>query len=147
MASIGSYGEEEVVQDVTIRPKSTRDGACAAATTTTTSSSSSSSSSDKSHGVYVGDEIWNSIASNRSSVFLHVAVISESLFAAKKGSVPNVILTQGLLESGDALYGVVPMIRYDRIPAHFRQRYLLSDILPEGWITPDPLDGKPKYIK
>jgi hypothetical protein len=144
VTSIGSYGEEEVVQEVVIRPKSRRDGACTTTSTTTAATTTAAAAAERNdtRTVFLGDEIWNSIAGNRSSVFLHTAAVSESLFTARNGGSPNVILTQGLLESGDALYGTVPMIRFDRIPAHFRQRYLLSDVLPEGWITPDPLDGE-----
>lgn len=48
-------------------------------------------------------------------------------------------ITSTLIRSGAALYDVINMVKYDRIPKHFRQRYLLSDF---GWVDIDENDKK-----
>lgn len=43
-----------------------------------------------------------------------------------------------LIRSGNALYDVIGMVKYDNVPKHFRQRYLLSDF---GLVTPSQEEG------
>lgn len=43
-----------------------------------------------------------------------------------------------MMRAGEALYGVIKMIKYNKIPAYFRHRYLLSDL---GWISMTEEEG------
>ena len=43
-----------------------------------------------------------------------------------------------IFKSGAALYGIIKMVKYDKIPKHFQHRYLLSDF---GLVDLDPLTG------
>lgn len=103
-------------------------------------SSKRSSENDGSYSAVVkaSDNVWEQLSSNRSSVYLHVLLLkSRSDTADHRNTVE--IVNSKVLNSGDALYGVVGLVKYDKIPRHFKHRYLLSDFgmvdIPEeeGW--------------
>lgn len=76
---------------------------------------------------------WQHLASNKTSVFLHV------LLARSGGSsASREVINSKVFSSGEALHGVVGMVKYDKIPRSFRQRYLLSDF---GWVNISALEG------
>jgi hypothetical protein len=66
-----------------------------------------------------------------TSVFLHVLVLKDrgtpiiNPETGKEEALDEI--TSTMLNKGEALYGVVNLVKYDKIPKHFRQRYLLSD--------------------
>lgn len=76
--------------------------------------------------------VWQQLVSNKTSVYLHVLLMRSGL------SDRDVSITSKTLERGDALHGVVGMVKYDKIPRQFRQRYLLSDF---GLVEVSPLEG------
>lgn len=71
----------------------------------------------------VASRFWKQIKSNKTDVFLHVVMISSDNMDDQ--------INHTAISSGKALYGHVRMIKYDKIPKSYRQRYLLSDF---GWV-------------
>ena len=76
---------------------------------------------------------WQHLASNKTSVFLHVL-----LTRSGSSSSSREVINSKVISSGEALHGVVGMVKYDKIPRSFRQRYLLSDF---GWVNISALEG------
>ena len=72
--------------------------------------------------VVVSKPMWNNIHSNSTtkSIYLHVLI--------RKSQIEKVDnITYNMFKEGSALYGVVNMIKFDKIPKSFKHRYLLSD--------------------
>ena len=82
------------------------------------------------------ERIWAALHGNRSDVFLHVLAVRGDGAYADSGA--NV--TAAAQQEGDALHGVVRMVKYDVIPKYFKHRYLLAD-LGSGWADEDPDDA------
>ena len=76
---------------------------------------------------------WQHLAFNKTSVFLHVL-----LTRSVSSSASREVINSKVFSSGEALHGVVGMVKYDKIPRSFRQRYLLSDF---GWVNISALEG------
>lgn len=89
--------------------------------------------SNGTHRVVAPSTVWREVEANRTTVFLHVVLMRGGLAAV------NGVVDKKVLSRGDALYGAVRMIKHDRIPRHFRMRYLLADF---GLAEVSPLDGK-----
>lgn len=79
--------------------------------------------------------IWTPLRENRTDVFLHVLLIKH---AGEKRPLPREV-TQAMISKGEALYAVVSLVKYDKIPKTFRQRYLLSDL---GLVAVTALEGE-----
>jgi len=77
--------------------------------------------------------VWQNLASNKTSVFIHVL-----LTRASASSPQREVINSKVFSSGEALHGVVGMVKYDKIPRSFRQRYLLSDF---GWVNISSMEG------
>eukprot|EP01032_Pedospumella_encystans_P015608 gene15608-17839_t len=77
---------------------------------------------------------WQHLASNKTSVFLHVL-----LTRSGGSSSSREVINSKVFNSGEALHGVVGMVKYDKIPRSFRQRYLLSDF---GWVNISTLEAE-----
>mmetsp|Transcript_17412 Transcript_17412/g.29188 ORF Transcript_17412/g.29188 Transcript_17412/m.29188 type:complete len:634 (-) Transcript_17412:189-2090(-) len=85
-----------------------------------------SNSSDLS--IYVKNKkIWQALQNNQSSVYLHALTVKHT----DDGVPPDTINTE-TMNSGQGAYGVVPLVKYDVIPKHFRHRCLLEDLGFEG---------------
>lgn len=80
--------------------------------------------------------VWKEIESNRTLVFLHVVLMRAPVSSNVRNAVQ--VVDQKSISSGEALYGVVGLIKHDKIPRHFYKRYLLADV---GWATMSPLEG------
>ena len=78
-------------------------------------------------------DVWKNLRNNRSEVHLHVLVI--------KGGVDRDDITSSLVRSGNVLYGVINMVKFDRIPRYFKHRNLLSDL---GLVAIDAEEGNQK---
>ena len=72
--------------------------------------------------------MWSVVTSNRTDLYLHVLLVASE----------SDVITATMVSQGVALYGNVKMIKYDKIPKSFRQRYLLSDF---GWVNVSDLDA------
>lgn len=92
--------------------------------------------------------MWNNIHSNSTtkSIYLHVLI--------RKSNIEKVNnITHNLFKEGSALYGIVNMIKLDKIPKSFKHRYLLSDFGLVNISESDkiklqmPLDTKITYWK
>jgi len=60
------------------------------------------------------------------------------LTRASASSPQREVINSKVFSSGEALHGVVGMVKYDKIPRSFRQRYLLSDF---GWVNISSMEG------
>ena len=105
-------------------------------------------------------KIWKQLHNNSSQVYLHV-LLSRHRYPSNSHTMDNSELDQfvpssgsdsptitsasadtinrSMLESGEALHGVVGLVKFDKVPKHFRHRYLLSDF---GWVNVSTEDGK-----
>ncbi len=77
--------------------------------------------------------VWQQLTTNSTDVFLHALLVRSDLAAANK------VLDKKAFSRGEALHGVVRMVKHDKIPRHFRQRYLLSDF---GLVNISAVEGK-----
>jgi hypothetical protein len=87
-------------------------------------------SNNLTENVVVQKNIWNKIISNKTEVFLHVLLIKQNFQNNLKKDTQlhqNMIITTKMLSSGNVLHGSVRLIKHDKIPKYFKQRYLLSD--------------------
>ena len=84
------------------------------------------------NGTVISPKFWIPIQSNKSEVFLHALLVKQDSDAEVNE------ITQKMIKSGEALYAVVGLIKYDVIPRNFRQRYLLSDF---DLVKITPLEG------
>jgi len=78
--------------------------------------------SNDNNNIVISKPMWNNIHSNSTtkSVYLHVLI--------RKSQIEKVDnITYNMFKEGSALYGVVNMIKFDKIPKSFKHRYLLSD--------------------
>lgn len=74
------------------------------------------------NNIAISNSMWNNIQSNSTtrSIYFHVLI--------RKSHIEKVNnITSNLFKEGSALYGVVNMIKFDKIPKSFKHRYLLSD--------------------
>jgi hypothetical protein len=76
------------------------------------------------------DTVWREVESNKTSVYLHVVLVRSTEGIA--------IVNKQSLSGGKALYGVVRLIKHDKIPRSYKKRYLLSDL---GMAEVSELDG------
>ena len=74
-------------------------------------------------------QIWAHLRKNSTSVFLHVLALraDQEKVVNGKGEFPHNNITSKLIEKGDALYGVVRLLKYDYIQKSQLARYLLHD--------------------
>jgi hypothetical protein len=86
--------------------------------------------------VNASSAIWKEIGANKTSVYLHV-VLTRCSASAAATSVS--VVSTDTIKAGEALHGVVGLIKHDHIPKSFRQRYLLSDF---GLVTLTPEQGE-----
>ena len=96
----------------------------------------SETSSFTQHTITASAPIWHEITSNKTSVFLHVLLVrstpiahtgsTETNTAISAVSYPEIVNTKSL-QTGQALYGVVRLVKQARIPKHFHHRHLLAD--------------------
>ena len=63
--------------------------------------------------------LWESLRSNRSSVFLHVIL-------ARHGPLEQLSISS--MKTGDILFGSVELVKFDFIPKSFHHRFLLTDL-------------------
>ena len=92
------------------------------------------------------DNIWQQIRTNQSSVYLHVLLLRSHSMESSSSSPTTTSLprkwetiTAKHIAEGSALHGAVGLIKYDKVPKHFKQRYLLSDF---GWVNMTNLEGE-----
>ena len=78
-------------------------------------------------------QLWKALHSNQSNVYLHA-------FIHRGVAIDDV--TNMHLRNGTVLYGIVGLVKYDKIPKSFRHRFLLSDF---GWATMSEEDGMFSY--
>lgn len=88
------------------------------------------------HTITASAPIWHEITSNKTSVFLHVLLVrstpiahtgsTEANATISAVSYPEIVNTKSL-QTGQALYGVVRLVKQARIPKHFHHRHLLAD--------------------
>jgi hypothetical protein len=83
-------------------------------------------------------KIWQPIQSNQSNVYLHVLLLKQNPDTVLINDLPSVQISQKMISTGEALYAVVGLIKFDKIPKIFRQRHLLSDF---GLVPVTPLEG------
>jgi hypothetical protein len=92
-------------------------------------------------------KVWSEIQNNKKDVFLHVLLICRSVMNRNRIAAQDEkldsrsrngkeddddvsyspVVSAKMIKEGAALHGVVRLIKYDRVPFHFRKRYLLSD--------------------
>jgi hypothetical protein len=95
-------------------------------------------SSEELPSVSIGSpKIWSQLRSNKTSVYLHVLVLKAKNSHEGIDDIEEV--GSGMIQRGEALYGIVKMVKYDKIPKHFRHRYLLSDF---GLVNMTALEGE-----
>lgn len=72
--------------------------------------------------IAISSNMWNIIHSNSTlrSIYLHVLIRKSQI--SKEDNITAV-----LFREGSALYGIVNMVKFDKIPLSFKHRYLLSD--------------------
>jgi hypothetical protein len=90
--------------------------------------------------VNASSAIWKEIGANKTSVYLHVVITRRPASAA--ATTASVISTD-TIKAGEALHGVVGLIKHDRIPKAFRQRYLLADL---GLVTLTAEEGGSSFF-
>jgi len=84
-------------------------------------------------------KIWQPIQNNQSNVYLHVLLLKQNPDTVLVNDLPNVQISQKMISTGEALYAVVGLIKFDKIPKIFRQRHLLSDF---GLVPVTPLEAE-----
>ena len=82
--------------------------------------------------------VWRTAHSNRSDIYLHVILYGDQLDRK-----PESIISSKHVKSGEVLHGVVGLIKYDTIPRHYGNRYLLSDF---GLVNISDEDGKDSFV-
>jgi hypothetical protein len=88
----------------------------------TTATTNDNNSSNKT----ISKKLWKTVLSNRTDLYLHVLIISADFKHIDE-------ISSRAISNGTVLYGGVGLIKFDKIPKAFRQRYLLSDLgLGEG---------------
>ena len=97
-----------------------------------------------SNSITAPQSIWATVQSNGSSVYLHVLLTRvnpavRSTTDMRISKMNNDIIDKKALSHGEALYGVVGLIKYDKVPRYYQHRYLLSDF---GWAEVSPIEGK-----
>jgi hypothetical protein len=74
----------------------------------------------------ISRKLWETVLSNRTDLYMHVLIISADFEGVDE-------ISSRSIANGTVLYGGVGLIKFDKIPKAFRQRYLLSDLgLGEG---------------
>ena len=81
------------------------------------------------------DDLWYDIRHNQSSIYLHVLIQRDNPPLDRKLTDPTI---KNKIIKGSQLVGSVQLIKYDKIPKSYRQRYLLSDF---GLVNISSSDG------
>ena len=81
------------------------------------------------------DDLWYDIRHNQSSIYLHVLIQRDN--PPHDSKLTDTTIKNKTIK-GSQLVGSVQLIKYDKIPKSYRQRYLLSDF---GLVNISSADG------